>query len=314
MVRGQIAKRLALMLPSILLLTFLLFACVNGFLGSPAAMMLGQDASPDAIAAINRQYGFDRPIPMQYLDWLTRAAQGDFGRSYATRQPVSTMLGAAILPTLELAGWAISLALATTLVFNSIVRPRRVASAASAVLAVIGITIPNFILGTGLIYLFSVRLGWLPTTGWAPWSDGAGRHLLHLIMPVLTLSAFYYGSYSMVYRAQYRMVYRQTYIRVAAAKGLSETRVSFRHALPNAVMPVVTYAGISLGQLVGGAVITESVFSIPGVGRLFVDAIGAYDFPVMLVVGMMILASVMVMNIAVDIAYTAINPQLRTQA
>jgi len=310
-VTGQIAKRLGLMLPSVVLLTFLLFACVTGFLGSPAAMMLGQDATPDAIAQINRQYGFDRPILTQYLDWLGRAVQGDFGRSYASKQPVASMLGGAIPVTLEFAAWAIGLAVATSLILNSLVWARRAVGAATGVLAVLGITVPNFILGTGLIYLFSVRLRWLPTTGWMPWSSGVGPHLLHLIMPVLTLSAFYFGSYTMVYRASYRTVGRQTFVRVAQAKGLSETEVSFRHVLPNAVLPVVTYVGISLGQLVGGAVVAESVFSIPGIGRLFVNAIGSYDFPVILVVGMMILAGVMVMNVAVDIAYVVINPQLR---
>jgi peptide/nickel transport system permease protein len=310
-VTRQIAQRLLLMPPSLVLLTFLLFACVTGFLGSPAALMLGQDASPEAIARLNRQYGFDRPVVTQYLDWLGKAAHGDLGRSYASRQPVAAMLGEAIPVTLELGAWSIALAVLTALTLNSVTAARRTVGGVAAGLAILGITVPNFILGTGLIYLFSVRLRWLPTTGWVPWSEGAGPHLLHLIMPVLTLSAFYFGSYSMVYRANYRVVGRQTFVRVARAKGLSDTRVSFRHVLPNAVLPVITYIGISLGQLVGGAVVTESVFSIPGVGRLFVDAIGSYDFPVMLVVGMMILAGVMVMNIAVDIAYLAVNPQLR---
>ncbi|MBV9734911.1 MAG: ABC transporter permease [Acidisphaera sp.] len=303
---------MALLVPSLVLLTFLLFACVTGVLGSPAAMMLGQDATPEAIERIDQQYGFDRPIVMQYVGWLQRAVHGDFGRSYATRQPVAAMLTTAIPVTLELSAWSILLAVSAALILNSIVWARGILGPVTALLAIVGITVPNFILGTGLIYLLSVRLHWLPTTGWVPWSEGARTHLVHLIMPVLTLSAFYFGSYSMVYRAQYRATYRQAYIRVAQAKGLSDTRVSFRHALPNSVLPVITYLGISLGQLMGGAVVTENVFSIPGIGGLFVNAIGSYDFPVMLVIGMIILAAVTVMNIAVDIAYTIVNPQLRT--
>jgi peptide/nickel transport system permease protein len=307
----HIVKRLLLVVPNVCLLTFLLFACVTKFLGSPAAMMLGQDASVQAIRDLNHRFGFDRPVVVQYFDWLGHALHGNFGRSYATQQAVAAMILPAIPVTLELALWAILLAVLTSVVLNSIPRPRRIIDAVSTCCSMVGITVPNFMLGTSLIYLLCVRLRWLPSSGWVPWGDGVGQHLSHLVLPVLTLFAFYFGAYSLVYRAEYRSIYRQTYIKVAQAKGLSPTRVSFGHALPNAVLPVVTYVGISLGQLVGGAVVTETVFSIPGVGRLFVDSIGSYDFPVMLAIGMLILAGVMLTNLAADIVYTLINPQIR---
>jgi peptide/nickel transport system permease protein len=159
--------------------------------------------------------------------------------------------------------------------------------------------------------VFSVQLRWLPTTGWVPWSEGALAHLRHIVMPVLTLSAFYIGSFSLVYRAEYRDVVQRLFIKVARAKGLSETRVAFGHALPNSILPVVTYVGVSMGQLAGGAVVTETVFSVPGVGRLFVDSIAARDFPVMLAVGMLIIVAVMLTNLLADIVYTIVNPQIR---
>jgi peptide/nickel transport system permease protein len=156
----------------------------------------------------------------------------------------------------------------------------------------------------------SVTLGWLPTTGWVPWSEGALSHIKHLVMPVLTLSAYYFGAFSVVYRAELKDAYSKLYIRTARAKGLSEGKVAFKHALPNAVLPVITFAGLSMGHLMGGAVVTETVFSMPGIGRLFVGAIAGRDFPVMLAVGMLVVVGVVVMNFIADLLYTVINPQI----
>jgi len=308
---GFVLRRLAWVVPNILVLTFLLFAGVSGWVGSPAAMMLGTDASAEAIAELNRRFGFDDPIVLQYVRWVGGALQGDFGRSYSTQQLVADMIAPALPVTIELALWAITLAVLTSIGLNSLSWARGAIGAATTGLAIVFITIPNFMLGASLIYLFAVLLGWLPTTGWVPWSEGAGLHLKHLILPVLTLFAFYFGSFTMVFRAEYRAVERQLFVRVAAAKGLSESAVSFRHVMPSAALPVVTYVGLSLGQLVGGAVVTETVFSIPGVGRLFVTAIGSYDYPVILAVGCIVLVGVMLINLLADIALAAINPQIR---
>lgn len=306
-----IAGRLAWMLPNAVVLTFLLFAVATRWLGSPAAMMLGTDASPEAIAQLNRRYGFDQPVLQQYVHWVWSALSGDFGRSYATQQEVASMIAASLPVTLELAFWAIGLALLTSIGLNSLTVGYRLIGAVVSGVSIVGVTIPNFMLGATLIYVFSVRLGWLPTTGWVSWSEGAGRHLLHLVMPVLTLFTFYFSSFSMIYRAEYRATQRQLFVRVARAKGISEGQISFRHILPNAVLPVVTYVGISVGHLVGGAVVTEAVFSIPGLGRLFVSAIAGYDFPVMLAMGMVVLTGVMMANLLADLVLTSLNPQVR---
>ncbi len=299
------------MLPNIVVLTFLLFAMVTKWLGSPAAMMLGTDASPQAIAQLNQRYGFDQPLLEQYLHWVGAALSGDFGRSYATQQTVAAMIGPAIPVTLELTAWAILLALVSAIGLNSLVTGQRTIATVTGGISVVGVTIPNFMLGATLIYLFSVRLGWLPTTGWVPWRDGAGPHLLHLILPVLTLFTFYFGSFSMIYRAEYRATQKQLFVRVARAKGLTEGYVSFRHILPNAILPVITSVGISIGHLVGGAVVTEVVFSIPGLGRVFVAAIAGYDFPVMLAMAMVVLTGVMLANLVADLILAAMNPQIR---
>lgn len=306
-----VVRRVLLIIPNVILLTALLFWSVSALLGSPAAMMLGEDADPEAIAALNAQYGFDRPIHEQYLSWMGNALHGDFGRSYTTKESVADAVLPRIPVSMELAGFAILLAALGATVLNSIPFARRTLTSLNTALSIIGITVPNFMLGISLIFLLSVQLGWLPTTGWVDWSEGAGKHLEHMIMPVLTLSAFYFGSFTLVYRAEYKAIYRQLFIKVARAKGLAEWRVSFKHALPNSILPVITYIGLSLGQLTGGAVVTETVFSMPGVGRLFVVSITSHDFPVMLAIGILIIAGVMVMNLLADILYTVINPQIR---
>ena len=306
-----VIRRSLLIIPNVILLTALLFWGVTALLGSPAAMMLGEDASPEALAELNAVYGFDRPIYEQYLNWIWNALQGDFGRSFTTQQRVAEAILPRIPVSLELAGVAIVLATLGATILNSIPFARRVLTVFNTGVSVIGITVPNFMLGISLIYLFSVELQWLPTSGWVYWSDDAVGHITRLIMPAVTLSAFYFGSFTLVYRAEYRIVYRQLFIKVARAKGLAEWRVSFKHALPNSILPVITYIGLSLGQLTGGAVVTETVFSVPGIGRLFVQSITSHDFPVMLAIGIIIIVGVVVMNLLADILYTVVNPQIR---
>ncbi len=306
-----IARRLLLAIPTAIALTFLLFASVSGLLGSPAEMMLGQDASGDAITALNARLGFDRPILVQYFDWLVKALQGDLGRSFITQQSVAGAILPAIPVTLELALWAVLLAAIAATVLNSLPVARRIVMPLVVTLNIVGLTVPNFMIGISLIFLFSVGLGWLPSSGWEPWSDGVVNHLRHIAMPVLTLSAYYFGAFSIVFRAEQKDVARRLFVKVARAKGLSEWMVSFKHALPNAVLPVITFIGLSVGQLTGGAVVTETVFSMPGIGRLFVSSIAARDFPLMLAISMLIMVGVVVMNLLADIVYTIVNPQIR---
>jgi peptide/nickel transport system permease protein len=309
-----VLRRVLLMLITSLAVSALLFFTVTRFLGSPAEMMLGQDASPQAIATLNAAYGFDQPALIQYLHWLGGALTGDLGRSYTTQQSVATAIAERIPVTLELSFWSIALAVTAAVVCNTIPVARGTLQPLVVAANLIGITVPNFMLGVSLIFLFSVKLGWLPSTGWAPWSDGVGEHLRHMIMPVLTLSAYYFGAFSIVYRAEYLNVIRRPFIQVAHAKGLGEWRVAFRHAAPNAILPVITFVGISIGQLTGGAVVTETIFSMPGTGRLFVASIESRDFPVMLAIGMLIVVGVVLMNLLADIGYAVVNPQIRHQS
>ena len=309
----MILRRLFLAIPTILALTVLLFFSVTTILGTPASMMLGEDASPDAIAELNALYGFDRPVLVQYFDWLGNALTGDFGRSFTSRDQVATAIAGALPVTLELALLSIALAVAAATILNSLPGARRIVRPLVTGANLAGIAMPNFLIGIVLIFVFSVSLRWLPTTGWVPWSEGPVKHLTHMIMPVVTLTAYYFGAFSLVYRAEFEDTYHRLYIQTARAKGVSETAVAFRHALPNAVLPVITLAGLSMGQLVGGAVVTETVFSMPGIGRLFVGSIAGRDFPVMLAVGMLVVVGVVIMNLIADILYRVVNPQIRIE-
>lgn len=308
-----LARRLLWAIPSALVITALLFFSVAGLLGSPAALMLGQDATPRSIAELNARMGFDRPLLWQYLEWMERALTGDFGRSYSTHQSVADAILPRLPVTLELGVLAILLATVTAVAINSITVGRRAVRPIATALAVAGITLPNFALGLSLIFLFSVQLGWLPSIGWSPWSEGLKAHARHILLPILTLSAYYYGSFTLIYRAEYDAVRQRLFVRVAKAKGLSDSKVSFRHVLPNAILPVITYVGLSLGQLMGGAVVTESLFSIPGIGSLLVESILARDFPVMLAIGMITIGAVVFMNALADALYAVANPQIRIQ-
>lgn len=310
---GIVLRRFLWAIVSAVTITALLFFSVAGLLGSPAALMLGQDATPAAIAEINARLGFDRPLIEQYLDWMGSALIGDLGRSYSTHETVAEAIGPRLPVTLELGVAAIALAGITAVTVNSLTVARRVVRPLATALAIVGITLPNFALGLSLMYLFSVELGWLPSIGWAPWSAGPLTHIQHVVLPVLTLSAYYYGSFTLVYRAEYDAMSRRLFTVVAKAKGLGDSQVSFRHVLPNAILPVITYVGLSLGQLMGGAVVTESLFSVPGVGSLLVSSILARDYPVMLAIGMITISAVVLANAAADALYSVANPQIRIQ-
>lgn len=304
-------RRLVWAIPSALFITAILFFSVAGLLGNPAALMLGQDATKERIAELSAQLGFDRPLVVQYFDWIAKAATGDFGRSYSTQQTVAEAIMPRLPVTLELGVLAIGLACVVAVFVNTLTVGRGVVRPVATGLAVIGITLPNFALGLCLIFVFSVYLGWLPSIGWSPWDGGVVEHFRHLILPVVTLSAYYYGSFTLIYRSEFDTVSKRIFVRVAKAKGMSDSAVAFKHIMPNAILPVITYVGLSLGQLMGGAVVTEALFSIPGIGSLLVSSILAKDYPVMLAVGMITIAAVVVMNALADACYSLANPQIR---
>jgi peptide/nickel transport system permease protein len=304
-------RRLAWAIPSILAMSAMLYFGIASVLGSPATFLLGLDATPAAVAQINAKYGFDRPVYVQYYDWLSNALTGDFGTSYITKEPVISMILSHLPVTLEIGLLAVLLPTASAVILNTASLRNPLGRTTLEGLAIVGITFPNFITGTFLIYLLSVTAGLLPSQGWAPWSEGVGRHLLHLVLPVATLAGYLFGAITLIYRSELTAVSAQPFVRVARAKGASRGHVAFRHIMPNAALPVITFVGLSLGQMMGGAVVTETLFSIPGLGNLFVQSIMGRDFPLMVAMGVFMISTVIVMSAVTDIAYALINPKIR---
>ena len=290
---------------------------VFGFLrllpGDPIAMMLGERPHPQVVAEIRKLYRLDEPFHVQYALWLSQVTRGRFGISYITRRPVIELIGAALGPTLALA--VASLAIGVTVglvtgVIAAVYRGRRQDVVAS-VLAFVGISVPGFFSAVLLIWLFSLALGWLPPTGYVSPTTSLAGFGRHLALPALALGLILAASTMRMIRSGVLEVLGREYVRTARAKGLGEGEVVGRHVLRNALIPAVTAVGLQLADLLGGAVIIESVFAIPGLGRLTLDSIFARDYPVLQASILMLTGIFLLANLAADLVYALIDPRIR---
>jgi peptide/nickel transport system permease protein len=308
-----LASRLLSLLPILLGTSVVAFCLIRLIPGDPVTALLGLEADAATIAAMRQKLALDQPVVVQYLTWLSHILVGDFGRSIQGGRPVLPMLLQALLPTFLLSSAALAISLAISIPAGIIAATRRNSRAdyAASFLALCGLSLPSFWLGILLMLTFSIWLPILPASGYgAPLSDPIG-FLQHLILPALTLGAALSAATMRMTRAAMLEVLRADYIRTARAKGLSRRVVIWGHALSNARIPIVTLLGIQLGQLLGGVVITETVFSWPGIGKLTVDAIFARDYPV--VQGAVLLTAVLfvLINLLTDLIYTVLDPRLR---
>jgi ABC-type dipeptide/oligopeptide/nickel transport system permease component len=300
-----LARRLALLVPTLLGMATLVFAFLHLVPGDPVEIMLGESAAPADVAALRHDLGLDRPLPLQYARFLVRAAQGDLGRSIAFRAPVTSVIAARYPATLELAGAAfvIALGLALPLGIAAAVRPGGLVDRLARLASLAGVCLPSFWLGPLLILLFSFQLGWLPVSG----RGGPA----HLVLPALTLGLGMMGILVRLTRTSLLGALREDYVRTARAKGLPEWRVLAVHALRNALGPVITVAGLQAGALLAGAIITETIFAWPGLGRLVVQAIDARDYPLVQGSVLAIGATYVAVNTATDLLHGVIDPRLR---
>ena len=306
-------RRLATMVPVLLVVSVVVFSLIHLTPGDPVAIMLREASDPATAAALRTALGLDRPLPIQYLTWLGRAARGELGRSIRTNQPVTQAILERLPVTLTLAAAATLLALAVALPAGivSAVRRNSLADVAGTVAALSGVSLPNFWLAILLIFVFSVTLGWLPPLGWvSPVRDPWGG-LRSLVLPAVTLGTAMAAVVMRMTRSSLLEVLQLEFVRTARAKGLREGRVVLRHALRNALIPVVTVVGLQAGALLGGAIITESVFALPGVGRLLVDAIFQRDFPLVQGVVLFLALNFLLVNLVVDLAYAVLDPRIR---
>lgn len=302
-----ILRRVLLAVPVLLGISLIIFAALRLVPGDPARLMAGTDATEEVVQSLRIRYGLDQPLPVQYLLWLQHAVVGDLGSSIKTGRPVTSEIGARYGNTLVLAGISALLAVVVGIPLGVIAASRRgqVADRLTMILAMLGVCVPAFWLGLVLQIVLSVKLGVLPTTGAGSWQ--------HLVAPSVTLAAFAVASFTRITRASVLEALSQDYIRTARAKGLSESTVMRLHALRNALLPVVTVVGVEIGHLLAGAVVVETVFAYPGIGRLLVDSIMSRDYPAVQAVILVITASWVLINLLVDVGYTVLDPRVSYQ-
>jgi len=301
------------MAATLLFVSALVFVVVRVLPGDPAILMLGIDASPDTVARLRTSMGLDRPLPVQYVEWIGGALRGNLGRSIQYDVPVAGLILSRLSVTLPLTLMAAALMVfaAIPLGVYAATRHRRLGDYLTMTLSQLGIAVPAFWAGLLLVLLFSVRLGWFASGGFDGWGQGVGGALKSLLLPAVALGLFQFAVLARTTRSAVLEVLREEYVKTARAKGVSERLVLFRHALRNAMIPVLTVAGVQLGQLMAGSIILESVFYLPGLGRLALGAITARDLPVVQGVVLFVASVIVIINAAVDVLYGLLDPRIR---
>jgi peptide/nickel transport system permease protein len=308
-----VARRVGALAITLLFVSLLVFVVVRVLPGDPALIILGLEANAESVARVRQALGLDQPVPVQYAQWVGRALRGDLGRSIQYDLPVGALILSRLTVTLPLTLLAAGFMIAAAIPLGvfAATRHRRWGDYLTMTLSQLGVAVPGFWAGLLLILLFSVRLGWVQSGGFDGWGEGIARGLRSLLLPAIALGLFQFAVLARTTRSAVLEVLREEYVKTARAKGVAERRVLFRHALRNALIPVVTVAGVQLGQLLAGSIILESVFYLPGLGRLTLAAISARDLPVAQGVVLFVASMIVTVNAAVDILYGLLDPRIR---
>ena len=308
-----VLRRLLATIPVLVIVGVLVFSLLQLTPGDPAAVLAGDYATPEQVAAIRAQLGLDRPVLVQFTAWAGRILQGDLGTSIYSNQPVVLLIRQRIEPTLLLTLATALIAVATALPLGVLAAYRAGGALDRIVMsvAVAGYSTPVFVVGYLLVYVFALGLGWFPTQGYTPLSQGLWPCLRSICLPALTLAFLYMGLIARVTRASVLEVLAEDYVRTARAKGLRQPAVLARHALKNAAVPIVTVIGIGIAALLGGVVVTETVFNLPGLGRLAADAISRRDYPIVQGLILLFAATYAAINLLVDLSYPLFDPRIR---
>ena len=308
-------RRILVAIPTIVLISVFVFGLQKLLPGDPVLAMAGEERDPEVIAFLREKYRLNDPIPVQYLTWIRGVVTGDLGMSLRSNQPVTTLIAQKLPVTIQLAAMAMVFALAIGIPAGilSAVKKGTATDYAANVVALSGLSIPNFWLGIMLILLVSVRWDLLPASGYVPLSEDPLRSIETMIMPAFVLGTALAATLMRHTRSAMLGVLSSDYVRTARAKGLRERRVILKHALRNALTPIVTLTALLFGELVGGAVLTEQIFTIPGFGKLVVDAVFNRDYAVVQGIVLCTAVGFIVMNILADAAYFLLNPRLRQQ-
>jgi peptide/nickel transport system permease protein len=311
--KRYLAKRLVHSVFVVFFVATVVFAAVRAIPGDPARLMLGGDADPSALQALRTELGLDQPVYVQYLRWLRRIAVGDFGESIRTQEPVLESIVQVAEPTLSLAALAMLLArvIANPAGIISAVKRYQVEDYLATMVSFFGISMPAFWIGIVLILLVGTNFEWIPTFGYTPLSEGVVPWLQSIVLPSIAVGLPYAGILMRMMRSSMLEVLNEDYMRTAEAKGLSRNLVLFKHGLQNALIPVITVAGIFLAVVLGGVVAVEIVFGIRGLGRLLIGSINRRDFPVIQGTVIVVAFVFVFTNLVVDILYTMINPKIK---
>ncbi|MHB1414724.1 MAG: ABC transporter permease [Chloroflexota bacterium] len=310
---AYIIRRLLQLIPVVLLASVLVFLLLRLVPGDPAETVAGPDATPDVIEAVRHKMGLDQPIPVQYGIWLGDVARGDLGESYISKMPVSELIGYAFPATLQLTLTALFLAVCISIPFGVIAAVKQASKFDLMVqgYTALGLGVPNFWLGILLILLFALVLGWLPPGGRIDPMQNPGMALKTLLLPAVTLAVHMSAVFTRFVRSAMLEVLHEDYVRTARAKGLGERSVVLGHALRSALVPVVTVVGLQFGRLLGGAVVVESVFAWPGLGRLMIQAVEQRDYTVVQASLLWLVLVFVLINLLTDITYAYLDPRIR---
>jgi peptide/nickel transport system permease protein len=297
-------------------MSVLVFLIIRLVPGDPVLAVLGLNATPDLIAKLREDLGLNDPIYVQYVNWLAGVLHGDFGLDYRSDEPIGGMLLDRLPITLELTGLSLLFAIVAAIPLGVVaaVRRGRLPDKATQGISLVGISVPEFWLGIMLILVFSLQLGLLPSSGFVPFRDDPVENIRHMILPASALAAGLAAVLIRVTRAAMLDVLHEDYIRFTRAKGVNERTVIFKHALRNASIPIVTVVGLQCGYLLGGAIVVETVFALPGVGRLVLDSVLQRNYPVVQAAVLMVGLMFVLTNLAADLLYAVLNPKLRTAA
>ena len=308
-----VLRRLLATIPVMLIVAVFVFLMLRLTPSDPAAIIAGDNANTEQVAEIRRRLGLDQPILTQFVIWMGKTLQGDFGESFFFKKQVAELIVDRLEPTLSLAFFTLLLAISIAIPLGVVAAYRHGGWLDRAVMgfSVLGFSVPVFVIGYALIYIFAIELNWLPVQGYQRLAQGLGGWFQRLILPSITLSVIYVALIARITRTSVLEVMNEDYIRTARAKGQTESKVLIRHALANAAVPIVTVIGLGVALLIGGVVVTESVYTIPGLGRLTVDAVLARDYPTIQAVILLFSLAYVLINLAVDLTYTFLDPRIR---
>ena len=314
--RAYILARLALVVPVLLGVSIVTFSLIRLVPGDPVTVVLGPDVrtTPEQVAAIRTAFGLDQPAPVQYLRWMGHILSGDLGTSFRTGRSLTQELALRLPVTIELTALAAVLGLIPALLVGTLSAVRRNSGAdyIATLSTLIGLSTPNFLLATLLVLLFSLSLRWLPPIGYVELGSDPLGNLRTMLLPALSLGLPFAGIMMRITRSSILDVLGQDHVRVARAKGLRSPSVLGRHVLPNAAIPIITVAGIQIARLLGGAVIVETIFGLPGIGRYVYEAISMRDYPVIQGVTLVVALAFVLVSLVVDVLYAVVDPRLRT--